>query len=187
MTADSLLYTVERYASHELVWRLQSTLNSCTRFTRQKQAQPNTLWTADSWLANAAAPDWLHGWQHVRRVRIRHLSIDGRGAWTQASAVASGYVLVFPTWIYFDLCYLSFSLRLDLRLRQELNEPWVTISQYLIRKGIFISKIVIFPFLRHLSRINDPRKSHPCYTNRPFGAHSPGVQDELKLNSHDLV
>ncbi len=58
----------------------------------------------------------------MERVGIDHLLIGRLGAGTRASAVASDCVLVG-----FALCYVSSLLGLGLSLRQELNEPAVTL------------------------------------------------------------
>ncbi len=54
--------------------------------------------------------------------RIHHL-----GTWTRANVVASGCVLVFLTWMHFDMCFVSFLLGLGLGLRQQLNGPSIKI------------------------------------------------------------
>ncbi len=46
------------YKNMRWMWWLRNPSNSCARVARQKQARPNALSTADSWLVDTA-PDWL--------------------------------------------------------------------------------------------------------------------------------
>ncbi len=69
---------------------------------------------------------------------MHHLSIRRLGARTRASAVASGFVLVFRTLIHFALCYVSFLLGLGLSSRT--RAKWTYSQNYY--NGVAISSLV---------------------------------------------
>ncbi len=77
----------------------------------------------------------------MRCACIHHLSTGRLGARTRASAVASGFVLVFRTLIHLGLRYVLFLLRLGLSLRQELNGLAVKITSMASRAALlFVSR-----------------------------------------------